>query len=146
MSNGNKKKEISRKGIILKIVILILSIIILLYLYDRISKFEFDPFIIILILVLLFLIILGPFFLRKRRRSLYSKMFPERKRRAVQKKHTHKRRPIIVKEPKAIQPKIFKTIDFEFEYRKPLITNCENCGNILPSFVKNKCPFCQEEV
>jgi len=116
MSNGNKKKrEISRKGLILRLIVIISYLVVLLYLYYL-------------------------------RGSLYSRMFPERKKRPVQYKERRKRKPITEKEPRQIQPKIFQAIDLEFEYRKPLISNCENCGNILPNFVKKKCPFCGEQV
>ncbi|MHA2181942.1 MAG: hypothetical protein ACXAAH_11000 [Promethearchaeota archaeon] len=69
-------------------------------------------------------------------------MFPDRKKPPVYERERRKRTPIVKKESKQIQSKIFQAIDLEFEYRKPLISNCESCGNILPNFVKNKCPFC----
>ncbi len=146
MSNGNKKKKISTKGLILRLIALILYLLIFLYLANFFIEKKANPTIIIISLLLVFLTTIAPFFLRKRRRSLYSKMFPDRRRRPVQKIGKHKRKPIIEKEPRPIQPKIFQAIDLDFEYRKPLISNCENCGNILPSFVKEKCPFCQEQV
>ncbi len=145
MSNGNKKKEISRKGFILRLIVLISYLLVLLYLYYLFVEFGSNPFIVIILLSFVFLITIGPF-LGKKRRSLYSRMFPERKKRPVQSKERRKRRPIIEKELKQIQPKIFQAIDLEFEYREPLISNCENCGNILPNFVKKKCPFCGEQV
>ena len=73
-------------------------------------------------------------------------MFPDRQRRVPQQKQRKKRRPITEKKPLQLQQKFFKAIDLEFEYRKPLISKCENCKNILPSFVKNKCPFCGKEL
>ncbi|MHA2037241.1 MAG: hypothetical protein ACW98X_12450 [Promethearchaeota archaeon] len=73
-------------------------------------------------------------------------MFPDRKKRSIYERERRKRTPVIKKVPKQIQPKVFQAIDLEFEYRKPLISDCENCGNILPNFVKDKCPFCGEQV
>jgi len=146
MSNGNKKKrEISRKGLILRLIVIISYLVVLLYLYYLFIELGSNPFVIIVSLSLVFLITISPF-LRKKRGSLYSRMFPERKKRPVQYKERRKRKPITEKEPRQIQPKIFQAIDLEFEYRKPLISNCENCGNILPNFVKKKCPFCGEQV
>jgi len=43
------------------------------------------------------------------------------------------------------ESKIPEPMSLEFEYRKPLIEKCKNCGNIVPNFVK-KCPFCNESV
>jgi uncharacterized OB-fold protein len=72
-------------------------------------------------------------------------MFPDRKRKP---KLDYQKPKIPVTKHKTSQqsqPKIFKPIDLEFKYKKPLIKKCENCGNIVPNFVK-KCPFCNNQV
>lgn len=145
MSKDNKKKKISNKGLILRFTILISYILVLLYLYFIIIEFGSHPLVAIFLLVFIFLVTLGPF-LRKKRGSLYSRMFPDRKKHPIYERERKKRIPITKKEPKQIQPKIFPTIDLEYEYRKPIISDCENCGNILPNFIKNKCPFCGEQI
>ncbi|MHA2283443.1 MAG: hypothetical protein ACXAC5_21595 [Promethearchaeota archaeon] len=145
MSKGNRKEKISRKGLILRIIILISFLLVLTYLYYVLLELGSHPIVVFFLLAFIFLITLGPF-LKKKRGSLYSRMFPDRKKQPTYNRERQKRIPVIKKEPKQIQPKIFQAIDLEFEYRKPLISNCENCGNILPVFVKTKCPFCGEQV
>jgi hypothetical protein len=145
MSKGNRKEKISKKGLILRFTILISYLLVLIYIYFVLLEFGSHPLVIFSLLTFIFLITLGPF-LRKKKGSLYSRMFPDRKKRPIYQRERRKRTPVIKKEPKQIQPKVFQAIDLEFEYRKPLISDCENCGNILPNFVKDKCPFCGEQV
>ncbi len=145
MSKGNRKEKISSKGLILRFIILFAYLLFLLYLYLILLESGSHPLIAFFLLLFVFLIVLGPF-LKNKRGSLYSRMFPDKKKGPKYEKERRKRTPIIKKEPKQIQPKIFQAIDLEFEYRKPLISNCENCGNILPNFIKNKCPFCGEQI
>ena len=146
MSKGNKKKKISSKGFILRFSILISYILVLIYFYFIIVGFGSHPLVVILILVFIFLVTLGPFLRKKKEGSFYSRMFPEKKQRFLYERERKKRIPFIKNESKQIQPKIFPTIDLEYEYRKPIISDCENCGNILPNFIKNKCPFCGEQI
>ncbi len=144
MSEETKKQEKTEiiKKLTLRYILIIPYLLLLLYILYLFIQFRSNPFVVALLLIFVFLITIGPFFRKKNRKSLYSRMFPDRKRHQPQQRTRKKRRHIVEKKPLQIQPKIFKTIDLEFEYRKPLISNCENCGNILPSFVKNKCPFC----
>ena len=148
MPNENKSKEDkkSHRGFALKVILIIVYLLILLYLGYLFVEFGSNLLVVITLIVFVFLITISPFFKRKNKRSLYSRMFPDRKKRPRPQRQRKKRRPIIVKNPKQIQPIIFKSVNLEFEYRKPLISNCENCGNILPSFVKSKCPFCGEQI
>ncbi len=143
----NKQEKLEKiKGSTSRTILLILYFLIMLFVIFLFIRFEFNPFVVAIGLILVFLTTIGPFFRQRNRRSLYSRMFPDRKRKQPQQRTRKKRRPIIEKKPIQIQSKIFKPIDLEFEYRKPLISNCENCGNILASFVKDKCPFCGEQI
>jgi hypothetical protein len=145
MSKEKRREKISKKGFILRFTILISYLLVLIYLYFVLLQFGSHPLVIFSLLTFIFLITIGPF-LRKKKGSLYSRMFPDRKKRSIYERERRKRTPVIKKVPKQIQPKVFQAIDLEFEYRKPLISDCENCGNILPNFVKDKCPFCGEQV
>ncbi|MHA2087684.1 MAG: hypothetical protein ACW972_05380 [Promethearchaeota archaeon] len=145
MSKEKRREKISKKGLILRFTILISYLLVLIYLYFVLLQFGSHPLVIFSLLTFIFLITIGPF-LRKKKGSLYSRMFPDRKKRSIYERERRKRTPVIKKVPKQIQPKVFQAIDLEFEYRKPLISDCENCGNILPNFVKDKCPFCGEQV
>jgi len=145
--NKNIEEKKSHQGVTLKVVLIIVYLLVLLYLYYLfVVEFGSNPYVVLIILLFVFLATIGPFFKQRNKRSLYSRMFPDRKKRPIPQKQRKKRRPIIVKTPKQIQPKVFKSIDLEFVYRRPLISKCENCGNILPSFVKSKCPFCNEQI
>ena len=144
MSNEITKKEINRKKLIVRLIMLVIYLIILLYFYYLFYNFGANPFVIILLIVFIFLATIGPF-LRKNKRSLYSRMFPDRRRKPTI-NYQRKRRPITKqKELKQTQPKIFKSVDLNFIYRKPIIKKCENCRNIVPSFVKT-CPFCKKQI
>jgi hypothetical protein len=145
MSKGNKKEKISSKGLILRFILLFAYLLFLLYLYSILLEFGSHPLIAFFLLLFVFLIVIGPFF-KNKRGSLYSRMFPDKKKRLENERERRKRTPIMKKEPKQIQSKIFQAVDLEYEYRKPLISNCENCGNILPNFIKNKCPFCGVQI
>ncbi|MEE9377820.1 MAG: hypothetical protein V3V33_07260 [Candidatus Lokiarchaeia archaeon] len=141
MSNEITKTETNRKKLIVRLVVLVIYLIILLYFYYLFINFGANPFIITLLIVFIFLTTIGPF-LRKNKRSLYSRMFPDRKRlNNKNKERTFTKE----KELKLTQPKIFKSIDLNFKYRNPIIKKCENCGNIVPSFVKT-CPFCKNQI
>ena len=140
----------TNKRYILTAILLIIYLLILLYLYNVFLQLGAYPYILIIIFIFVFLITISPFFRQKNRRSFYSRLFPDRKRHQPPKRSRNKKRirPIEKKKPlqTQIQPKIYKPIDLEVDYRIPLISNCENCGNILPNFVKDKCPFCGEKM
>ncbi|NVM34865.1 MAG: hypothetical protein HWN81_04670 [Candidatus Lokiarchaeota archaeon] len=144
MSNKITKKETIRKKLLVQLVVLVIYLIILLYFYYFFFNFGANPLIIILLIVFTFLMIIGPF-LRKNKRSLYSRMFPDRKRKPSL-NYKRKLRPITKeKELNLTQQRIFKPVNLDFNYRKPIIKKCENCGNIVPSFVKT-CPFCKKQI
>jgi len=144
MSNEITKKKTIRKKLIVRLVMLVIYLIILLYFYYLFINFGANPFIIALLIVFIFLTTIGPF-LRKNKRSLYSRMFPDRKRKPTLNYKKKERTITKEKELKLTQPKIFKPIDLNFNYRNPIIKKCENCGNIVPSFVKT-CPFCKKQI
>lgn len=144
MATENKKIKQSRKGTIIRLTLTAFYLLILLYLYYLLTQLGSNPIIIILLLSLVFLITIGPFF-KKQKRTLYSRMFPDKKRQKSIESKRVKNENTLEREAKQIQPKISKGINLEFEYRRPLINKCENCGNIFPNFVR-KCPFCNEKL
>lgn len=144
MTNETKPKESSPKRILFKFIILVIYISALIIFYNFLdSRFGVNPFVVVPLLVFVFLISVGPF-LKRRKKSLYSRMFPDKKKRMTL--NTQRRRDKFkIEERKPPQPKVFKHISLDFNYSTPLIGKCENCGNILPNFVK-KCPFCGKQV
>ncbi len=142
MNNETESKKSTPKRILLKFIILIIYLFVLAIFYTLLRGFGANPVIIVAILVFVLLISVGPF-LKRNKKSLYSRMFPDKRKRIAL--NTQRRREKFkIKEIKHTQPKVFKEISLEFNYSTPLIGKCENCRNILPNFVK-KCPFCGKQ-
>jgi hypothetical protein len=142
MTNETESNKSGPKRILLKFIVLIIYISVLIVFYNLLNNIGANPFIVVIVLVFVFLISIGPF-LKRRKKSLYSRMFPDKKKRMAL--NTQRRRDNFkIKIPKQPQPKVFKNISLDFNYTTPLIGKCENCRNILPKFVK-KCPFCGKQ-
>ena len=144
MSNITIEKSKIRKKLIFRFILLVLYLSILLYFSYLLIEFGTNPYIITLLIIFIFFATIGPF-LRRNKRSLYSRMFPNRTRKrslSTQKKRMTTTRE---KEVQQMQPKISKPINLDINYPKPIIKKCGNCGNIVPSFVK-KCPFCKNQI
>jgi hypothetical protein len=140
MALKNIKDKDSRRKTILKSIGLAVYLAFFFYLFYLLVNFGLNPIIVAFLLVFILLITISPFF-RRNKQGLYSRMFSSTKK-------AHKPIQSPKKEVEEIQksePKIPQPINLEFEYRKPLIEKCKNCGNILPNFVK-KCPFCNESI
>lgn len=142
MTNEIERKKSSARNVIFKFILLIIYLAILFFFFNFFEERGANPVILLIILVFVFLAPIG-LFLNRNKKSLYSRMFPDKKKRIAlniqRRKDTFK-----VKEIKQPQPKVFKHISLDFRYSKPLIGKCENCGNILPNFVK-KCLFCGKQ-
>jgi len=144
MSNEINEKVKDRKRLIVLLIVLIIYLCIIIYLYFLFIQFGAHPFISLLLLTFIFLITISPF-LRKNKKSLYSRMFPNRKRKS---KLNYQKKGVNIQDETEfyeIQPKIPKSINLDLNYRKPIIKKCESCGNIIPNFVK-KCPFCNTQI
>jgi len=141
MATEIKENSYFHKGNKKRFVILAIYLLILVLLYYYLVKLNFNPIIILVLLIFIFLITLGPI-LKRTKGTLYSRMFPDKKRRS-----SNDKRRSESKETKEIQiqTKVPKSINLDFRYSKPLIKKCVECGNILPNFVK-KCPFCNSPV
>ena len=132
MAIKNKVEKDSRKGFIFKLTIFVVYLIILLFFLFLLINIGVNPFIVSLLFIFILLASIAPF-LKRNKKSLYSRMFPDRKKTSS------------LSEQRTVQSKIFKPINLNFNYRKPIINKCENCGNIVPNFVK-KCPFCNHSI
>ena len=141
MEPESKKTGSSRKKVILKFSGIVLYLVVLLYFYYILITSGFNPLIISILLVFIILTTIGPF-LRPKKRKLYSRMFPDRTRPREQAK---KGQEIDEKNLKLQEISVPKPINLDFEYRKPIINKCKNCGNVVPNFVK-KCPFCNKNI
>ncbi len=88
-----------------------------------------------LVILFLFLFFLG-FILKKKGRSILS-IFPAFRESP---KKEDRQRDYIKQLPRAPRPDIL-----QFNYQKPLIEKCPNCGIMLTKFMK-KCPNCNYEL
>ena len=143
MTSEIKKKKSSTQKVLFKFILLIIFLSIFFFFYSFFKERGANPFIIIILLLFVFLTSVG-LFLNRNKKSLYSRMFPDKKKRIAL--NTQRRKDTFkIKEIKQPQPKVFKHISLDFSYSKPLIIKCENCGNLLPNFVK-KCLFCGKQL
>ena len=139
-NNRNEKKEITKKQVIFELILLIIVILILVSLYYLFINFGAIPIIIILIILFPFLLAIDPF-LRERKKSLYSKIFPK-KRKALKEDLTARKK---LRDRATPSNRTVPSVNLNFKYKKPAIRKCNNCGMILASFVK-KCPICGERI
>ena len=133
-----EKNSSFKKALILRISFLIIYFFILLYFFFLLSNIGINPYIVLLILIFLFLIAVGPV-LSGIKRSIYSQMFPNRKKHAKKESRTF----FSKKSPPKILQSTNRKIDLNISYRKPIIRKCKKCGMIVANFVK-KCPQCGE--
>ncbi|TFG21771.1 MAG: hypothetical protein EU529_12610 [Promethearchaeota archaeon] len=142
----NNNKELTYKKLILTSIFLFVNILILLFLFSLYFKFGATPIIIFLIFLFAFLMLFTPF-LRRKRKSLYSRIFPDKKNA----KEMQRRQKEFIRtrvEPNLPQQKEIKSVDLKIRpigRTKQLIKKCPNCGMILGSFVK-KCPACGKSI
>jgi len=137
------KESSSMKNIFLKIFLLIIYLIVLIFLYIILMEFGTNPLLIILILGFVLLLFVGSFFIKKKQSPIYSKMFPDKKRRS---QDFHRKLELkIERTPEKPAQKNFKDVNLKFNYRKSLINKCENCGMLITSYRKN-CPTCGQTI
>jgi len=78
MTNETKPKESTPKRILFKFIILVIYLSVLIIFYTFLIRYGANPFVVVTVLVFVFLISVGPF-LKRRKKSLYSRMFPDKK-------------------------------------------------------------------
>jgi hypothetical protein len=135
----SKKNKIFGRRALIKIIGIITYSAIFIFLFYFLITLGFNPVIISLLLLFIILATIGLFF-RSRKRKLYSRMFPKNKNAEMRKEQR-----LNQKESQTLEIKIPKPVNLELEFRKPLISRCKYCGNIVPNFVK-KCPFCNHNI
>ncbi|NVM45152.1 MAG: zinc ribbon domain-containing protein [Candidatus Lokiarchaeota archaeon] len=130
----------SQKNNFRVILLSIVYLIALVFAFIVMLNFGVDPFIIIILLAFISLLILGSILKRRKQKSLYSKLYPDKKQITIQ-RPTRKLELTIKEEQEAPIDKKFREVNLNFKYRKSLINKCENCGMIITSH-KKKCPIC----
>jgi RNA polymerase subunit RPABC4/transcription elongation factor Spt4 len=147
MKNENKKdyKEKSSKpgGIFVKLLILIISIAFIVFLFYILFIFGINPFIIFLLLACMCSIIVGSIFRQKKKKSLYSELYPDKERKKIQ-RPPRKIEMKIDTDSKKLEQKKLRYVDLDFKYSKSLINKCENCGMTITGY-KKTCPTCGKD-
>jgi RNA polymerase subunit RPABC4/transcription elongation factor Spt4 len=139
MKTENTKESSPKKNIFLKIFLPIVCLVVIISLYVILMDFRVHPLLIILILGFVLLLFVGSFFIEKKQSPIYSKMFPDKKRRS---QDFHRKLELKIEmEPEKPAQKSFKEVNLNFKYRKSLINKCENCGMLITGYRKN-CPTC----
>lgn len=141
MATENNVNRYPRKRFVIRIVFLVIYLLILGYLYYILVESGSDPVITILIIIFILLMTIGLLF-RKKGKSLYSKMFPDKRREPPFETSSSISQK---KEIEQTQRRIRRPIRLSTKYYKPIVLKCRNCGNIIPNFVK-QCPFCNKNV
>ena len=143
MKTENMKESSSKKNPSLKMLLPIIYLIVLIFLYILLMEFGTNPLLITLILGFVLLLFVGTFFLKKKQSPIYSKMFPDKRRRS---QDFHRKLELkIERTPEKPAQKNFKEVNLNFKYRKSLINKCENCGMLITSYRKN-CPTCGQTI
>ena len=129
---------------LLRIILVIIILSIMVFLYFVLYNLGINPFLIILMLVFVCLITIGTVFRQNRKKSIYSELYPDKKRDRIQRPP----RKLELKkktESEVFEQKKFREVNLDFKYRKSLINKCENCGMIITSYKKN-CPICGNSI
>ncbi len=128
-----------------KYLFLFIYCIILVFFYYFLVFSGLNPVITFLLILFCFIIIVGPV-LGGLRKSIYSRMFSDKKKKPKGEYQNNK--DWIKKEGKFSYippPRKRRPVNLNVAYRKPLIVKCSNCKMTVASFVK-KCPKCGEVV
>ncbi len=143
MNEKNTDKERKARKF-LRILLLIIFLSFMIFLYIFLVNLRVNPFLIILILAFVFLIAIGSFFMKRRKKSMYSELFPDKKRK-VNQRPPRKIEMKIRAEPEDFEKTKFREVNLDFKYQKTLINKCENCGMIITSYKKH-CPICGNSI
>jgi RNA polymerase subunit RPABC4/transcription elongation factor Spt4 len=122
----------------------IIYVIAMVFVFIVMLNFGVDSFLIIILLVFITLIILGSILKRRKQKSLYSKLYPDKKQ-GIEQRPKRKLELTIKAEQEAPEEKKFREVNLNFKYRKSLINKCENCGMTITSHKKN-CPICGKAI
>ncbi|MBY9011287.1 MAG: hypothetical protein KGD70_02820 [Candidatus Lokiarchaeota archaeon] len=144
MKNENKgvynEKDSHQRGKFVKIILLIIYLVFVIILFYILTIIGIELIIILLLLGFMSLIILGMFFRPKKKKTIYSELYPDKERNKIQ-RPPRKIELKIETDSELLQQKKLRNIDLNFKYRKSLINKCENCGMIITGYKKN-CPTC----
>ncbi len=140
MEIEKENPDINKKKASRNFIILVIYVAGLLFLYYLFVQFDANPLLALVIVVFVFFIFIGPIFKFTRRKSLYAKMFPDKKKVRQQKR-------LYMSEKKSPLPEEPKKVDLSFKYQRSLVLKCYKCGMIIPNIKSlKKCPACGEPI
>ena len=137
---GDIKEKRMNQGNLGKILLLIIYLFVVVFLFYILVEIGIDLIIIFLLLGFLSLIVIGSFFIKKKKKSIYSELYPDKKRNKIQ-RPPRKLELKIEADSETLVTKKFRDVDLDFKHRKTLINKCENCGMIITGY-KRTCPTC----
>ena len=120
-------------GYIIAVIVLFIAMLI----------FGINLYIIVIILIFISLIFLGSIFKRRKQKSLYSQLYPEKSQDLSQR--PKRKFELTIKAEKEPLEKKFREVNLDYTYRKSLINKCENCGMIITGYTTN-CPGCGKAI
>ena len=144
MKDENGGENSSKKSNVRVLFLSIVYVIAMVVIFIVMLNFGVDSFLIILLIAFISLLILGSTLKRRKQKSLYSKLYPDKKQDMIQ-RPPRKLELTIKAEQEAPVEKKFREVNLNFKYRKSLINKCENCGMIITSNKKN-CPICGKTI
>ena len=139
-NENNGVTDLHQRGKLAKILILIIYLAVVVFLFYVLSILGIDPIITIVLLFCMSSIVLGSIFRKKKKKSIYSELYPDKKRNKIQRPPRKLELNIETDSEDTVQKKL-RNVDLSFRYRKPLINKCENCGMMITGY-KKKCPTC----
>ncbi|NVM18007.1 MAG: hypothetical protein HWN80_09840 [Candidatus Lokiarchaeota archaeon] len=147
MKNENKgdykEKPVRQRGKLVRILILIIYLVFVVFLFYILSIIGINPFITILLLFCMSSIVLGSIFRKTKTKTIYSELYPDKKRNKNQRPPRKLELNIETDSEELVQKKL-RNVDLNFRYRKSLINKCENCGMMITGY-KKKCPTCGKD-
>jgi RNA polymerase subunit RPABC4/transcription elongation factor Spt4 len=138
-----KEEKRHQRGILVKILLLIISLAIIVFLFYIFTSIGINPFILLLLIACMSSIILGSIFRQKKKKSLYLELYPDKERNKIQ-RPPRKLEMKIDTDSKKLEQKRLRNVDLDFKYSKSLINKCENCGMTITGYKKN-CPTCGKD-
>ena len=137
-------KEISMEKKKFRVLPLLIGFIIaILVLFIIMLIFEINPFIIVITLVFVSLLFAGYILRRRKQKSLYSQLYPDKNQEMIQR--PQRKFELTIKPEKEPLEKQFREVNLDYQYHKSIINKCENCGMTITGYQKT-CPMCGKAI
>lgn len=143
MKDEDNTEDLTEKKKFRVLPLVIGYIIAVIVLFIVMLIFGINPYLVVIILIFISLIFLGSILKRRKQKSLYSKLYPEKDQDLSQR--PQRKFELTIKPEKGPLEKKFREVNLDYTYRKSLINKCENCGMIITGY-NTKCPGCGKAI